>query len=182
MDTYAYLHNKFNIDFYPNRPGKSASQEEYRYTYIEGDGYYKQPTGVKVRAAPTITETGYKFRGFYPGPLPAVSSDDSTGMVWPGNKGGISPAPLQNNKWVLVTDNSDFQTLNLYAAWAKNCPSPLPAGMKKCDLTIGTNGSVTYAVECLGGYEMQGAGADAKCVNPNAGDWDSIEFSGATAD
>lgn len=182
VDQYAYLHNKFNIDFYPNRPGKSASQEEYRYTYIEGDGYYKQPTGVKVLAAPTITETGYTFRGFYPGPLSAVSSDDSTGMVWPGNKGGISPAPLQNNKWVLVTDDSDFQTLNLYAAWAKNCPSTPPAGMKKCELTIGKDGSVTYAVECQDGYEMQGAGADAKCVDPNAGDWRYVIFDGATAD
>ncbi len=181
VDQYAYLHNKFNIDFYPNRPGKSASQEEYRYTYIEGDGYYKQPTGVKVLAAPTITETGYTFRGFYPGPLSAVSINDSTGMVWPGNKGGISPAPLQNNKWVLVTDNPDFQTLNLYAAWAKDCPIQLPAGMAKCNLTIGTDGSVTYAVECRDGYEMQGAGADAKCIVPGS-NWRSIEFVGATAD
>ncbi len=180
VDQYAYLHNKFNIDFYPNRPGKSASQEEYRYTYIEGDGYYKQPTGVKVTAAPTITESGYTFRGFYPGPLSAVSINDSTGMVWPGNKGGISPAPLQNNKWVLVTDNPDFQTLNLYAAWAKNCPSPLPAEMKKCNLTIGKDGSVTYAVECQDGYEIQGAGADAKCIVPGS-NWRSIEFVGATA-
>ncbi len=180
VDQYAYLHNKFNIDFYPNRPGKSASQEEYRYTYIEGDGYYKQPSGVKVLAAPTITEDGYTFRGFYPGRLSVVSINDSNGKVWPGNKGGISPAPLQNNKWVLVTDNSDFQTLNLYAAWAKNCPSPLPEGMAKCNLTISADGSVTYAVECLDGYVIQGAGADAKCVDPNAGDWHDIEFPGAT--
>ncbi len=182
VDQYAYLHNKFNIDFYPNRPGLSGSQDPTdTYTYIEGDNYYKR-NGSPTNKAPTITESGYKFRGFYPGPLPAVSGDSSTGMVWPATTGGMSPVTLSNKKWVLVTDNPDFQTLNLYAAWAKNCPSPLPAGMAKCNLTIGTNGSVTYAVECQNGYEMQGAGADAKCVDPNAGDWHNIEFTGATAD
>ncbi|MBQ6027696.1 MAG: hypothetical protein IJL21_04065 [Alphaproteobacteria bacterium] len=181
VDQYAYLHNKFNIDFYPNRPTSSGSLLPLSYTYIEGDGYYKQPVGMKVTAAPVFeeNETGYTFRGFYPGPLPAVSSNSSTGMVWPATTGGMSPVPLLNTKWVLVTDNPDFQTLNLYAAWAKNCPSPLPAGMKKCNLTIGTNGSVTYAVECQDGYEIQGAGADAKCIIPGS-NWRSVIFDGAT--
>ena len=177
-----YVHNKFNIDFYPNRPGLSGSQDPTAtYTYIEGDNYYKR-NGSPTNNAPTITEDDYTFRGFYPGPLSAVSINDSNGMVWPAATGGMSPVTLPNKKWVLVTDNPDFQTLNLYAAWAKNCPSPLPAGMAKCNLTIGTNGSVTYAVECQDGYEIQGAGADAKCVDPNAGDWYNIEFPGATAD
>lgn len=179
VDQYAYLHNMFNIDFYPNRPGLSGSQDPTAtYTYIEGDNYYKR-NGSPTNKAPTITESGYTFRGFYPGPLPAVSTNDSNGMVWPATTGGMSPVPLSNKKWVLVTDNPDFQTLNLYAAWAKNCPSSLPAGMKKCNLTIGTNGLVTYAVECQDGYEMQGAGADAKCIIPGS-NWRSVIFDGAT--
>lgn len=177
VDQYAYLHNMFNIDFYPNRPGRSASQEEYNYTYIEGDGYYKQPTGVKVLAAPTITESGYTFRGFYPGPLSAVSSDDSIGMVWPATTGGKSPVTLSNKKWVLVTDDLNFQTLNLYAAWAKNCTNT-----NYCTLKIDDNGGVTYTITCPNGYTQIGDGADANCVDPNAGDWHSIEFPGATAD
>ena len=177
VDQYAYLHNKFNIDFYPNRPGRSGSQDPTAtYTYIEGDNYYKR-NGSPTNNAPTITESGYTFRGFYPGPLLAVSSNSSTGMVWPATTGGMSPVTLSNKRWVLVTDDPNFQTLNLYAAWAKNCTNK-----NYCTLKIDANGGVTYTITCPNGYTQIGDGADANCVDPNAGDWRYVIFDGATAD
>lgn len=184
VDKNDYLHNKFNIDFYPNRPNNIGTTLPLSYTYIEGDGYYKQLGTNEVVAynTPNYEADGYTFRGFYPGRLSEVSADSpAIGRVWPDGKGGQPGARLSNTSWVLWTDDSDFQTLNLYAAWAKNCPKSLPTGMKKCELTIGKDGSVTYAVECQDGYEMQGAGADAKCIVPGS-NWRSIEFVGATAD
>ena len=176
-----YVHNKFDINFYPNRPGLSGNNTDPTgiYRYVEGKGYYAE-NGSNRTTAPTITESGYTFRGFYPGKLSAVSDNDMNGMVWPATTGGQSPVSLNNLKWVLATMNPNFNGLNLYAAWAKNCPSQLPNGMQKCNLTIGTNGSVTYAVECQDGYEQIGSGADAECIIQGS-NWRSVEFAGATA-
>ena len=175
-----YVHNMFDINFYPNRPGRSGNNTDPTgiYRYIEGDGYYAE-NGSKRTTAPTITESGYTFRGFYPGKLNAVSNNDTTGMVWPASTGGQSPVSLNNVKWVLATMDPNFSGLNLYAAWAKNCPSQLPEGMQKCQLTIGTDGSVTYTVECMPDYELIGSGADATCIVPGS-NWRSVEFAGAT--
>lgn len=176
-----YVHNTFDINFYPNRPNNAGSDEKTTYRYVEGDGYYTM-NGIKKDKAPTVNDYAqeYTFRGFYPGKLNAVSDNDTTGMVWPTTGGGQSPVSLNNVKWVLSTMDPNFSGLNLYAAWAKNCPSQLPNGMQKCQLTIGTDGSVTYIVECLDGYEQIGSGADAECITPGS-NWRSVEFAGATA-
>jgi len=172
-----YVLNKFNIDFYPNRPGNRGTPLPLSYTYIEGDGYYKQ-VGTNEFVAyntPNYEADGYTFRGFYPGRLSEVSADTpAVARVWPDSTGGQPGTKLRNTNWVLVTDDQNFQTLNLYAAWAKNCPSPFPDGMEKCNLTIGADGSVTYVVKCLDGYDIQGAGAESKCVTH--GDADYIQI------
>jgi hypothetical protein len=107
--------------------------------------------------------------------MDVVSDNDTSGRPFP--TGGVSPVPLENHRWVLVSQDPDFNTLYLYAAWAKNC-TELDPTTGSCELDIGHNssdaGQVHYYVSCKSGYELYGTGAESKCVTH--GDADYIQI------
>lgn len=168
-----YIYDNFNINFYPNRPTTAFSNTPMTLRYAQGTGYTNPNTGARVTNAPSVTDTNYTFRGYYPGAKSAVSVDDSTGLRWPA---GSNPLLLNNTSWVLATTNPNFTTLNLYAAWAQKCNS-FEGGT--CTLNIGSDGAATYGLTCDTGYEERNAGtAEGKCIEPGS-NWNSITLPGA---
>jgi hypothetical protein len=170
-----YVHNTFDIDFYPNRPTSAGGKTPTTLHYTQGVGYNMASTGATVTNLSAPSQSGYTFRGYYPGAKDVMSDDDFTGTVWPGSKGGITQVPLENKKWVLATMDPNFSKLKLYAAWAENCVDPI-----YCSLNVDTNGGVRYTTTCPTGYENRGSGVGSKCVDPNELNWTGLEFPGAT--
>ena len=167
-DAY-YIYDNFTIDFYPNRPTMSGANTPTSVKYIQGVGY-KNTYGGTVTTVPALTDSGYRMRGYYPGVKQSVSTDNQTGNVWPA--GGS----LNNKKWVLITTDPNFSVLKLYAAWAKKCET-IENGT--CNLEIGSNGAVSYNVNCMSGYEQYGNGANAICIVPGS-NWNDVNLTGAS--
>ncbi|MBO4582742.1 MAG: hypothetical protein J5714_01640 [Alphaproteobacteria bacterium] len=167
-----YIYDNFNINFYPNRPTTANSNTPMTLRYAQGTGYTNPNTGARVTNAPSVTDTNYTFRGYYPGAKSAVSVDDSTGLRWPA---GSNPLLLNNTSWVLATTDANFNGLNLYAAWAEKCNN---VDNGTCTLDINSSGAVDYGITCINGYEPRGTGADVKCVAPGE-NWNSITLPGA---
>ena len=163
-----FIYDNFDINFYPNRPTTANSNTPMTLRYAQGTGYIAN--GTKQTIVPTVSETNYTFRGYYPGIIPAVSENSSTGKVWPSTR-----TTLANKSWVLATTDANFNGLNLYAAWAEKCNN---VDNGTCTLDINSSGAVDYGITCITGYEPRGTGADVKCVAPGE-NWNSITLPGA---